>query len=309
MLRLLLALLCFATCRQAMAQAVFAQSFDNGALAEWLETVPAGATLEPAAAGGACLLLAPAVKSATLKPIAVTGGQKLRLSYRARIEGEQTVEHNDRLHIEMLSSNGLLLPACEMEFLDAAGEQVKGRGYQPGGAILTGEWYAYSHVFWAPAGATALRVRFLPRQRALRVDDLELVADDEGQAVNCNPDFRYGELNYCGWRPARDGRLYTRPDGKTVLHSGYAGTSPRFPLRAGATYRLQARGTGTTANGWLSLTYYDAEGKSLGNRFLLRPVPAGSAVELTPPPGSDHGTVAMYSVILEEFRVTELPRP
>src|SRR5690606_16286601 len=122
-------------------------------------------------------------------------------------------------------------PACEIDFIDAAGEQVKSPGYQPGGAILTAEWYTYTHVFDAPDGATAMRVRFLPRERTLRIDTIELALDDEDQAVNCNPDFRYGDLNYSGWRPARDGRLYTRPDGKTVLKTGYAGTSSHFPLR------------------------------------------------------------------------------
>ncbi len=287
------------------ANPIHTQSFDTEQPEAYLESVVEGVTTVQTEDGGMCLALPAELRVSTMKAMPVTPETTYKLTFLARTDRSDTVESNDRAHMEMLQSYGRFLPMYELLFFDSDGEQIQRSGRGFGGSILTSDWYAYSLAFQPPPETAAVKIRFSPRNSPLYIDNLEIVSIDDG-TINVNPEFEYGELNYSGWRPARDGRLYTRPDGKTVFKSGYGGVSPFFPLRETVTYQLYARGQRQTTNGWLSLTYYDAEGKRLGDRFLLRPTVEGESVELVPPPGTFEARLVMYSVILESFRVTAL---
>lgn len=148
-----------------------------------------------------------------------------------------------------------------------------------------------------------MTIQLTPRKHVTHVANVSLVADDEGGVINNNPDFRYGELNYGGWHPQRDGRLFLRPDGKTVFRSGYGGSSPSVPLQEGRFYRITARGEG----GHLTINYLNAENKRVASRFLLRfPDTAGEEMtELTPPEGAVAAYVIAYGALVESFKVVE----
>lgn len=240
----------------------------------------------------------------------VEAGKKYKLEIAAEVAGDFVTELNDRAHILTLQSHlNRLTSTYEVIFQDANGKEIPGLGgVTPGatpslrGFFLTNQRQPYIAVFYAPAEAASLKVRFQSKGRSTRIASLHLAEEGEEKTVNPNPDFRYGELNYTGWQPQRDGRLYTRPDGKSVLNTGYGGTSPFFPLHSGSKYRVSAIGEGDK----ISIQYFDKGGKSILSRFLFRPSPKGVETELIPPPGSIMARIVVYNVILEEFRVAPL---
>ena len=242
----------------------------------------------------------------------VEAGKKYKLEITAKVGGDFVEELNERAHILTRQSfRNRLSSTYEMVFLDTKGNEIPGLGgTAPGhtpsqrGFFLTKRSQSYISVFYPPAKALALKIRFYSNGRPTQISGLKLAVETEEGTVNPNPDFRYGELNYSGWQPQRDGRLLTRPDGKTVLNVGYGGSSPFFPLSPGTKYRVSAIGESPQGKGTLNIQYYDHEGKSIRSGFLFRPIPEGVATELTPPPGTVLARVVMYGgVILEEFKV------
>lgn len=244
--------------------------------------------------------------SAETRVLPVVGGRKYKLEMQASVDGDFVVEKNERAHILTLQSHlHRLASTYSLIFLDAGGNEVAWPGQRTlTGFFLTNASHPYTAVFYAPEGATALKVRFHSNGRPAALFRLRLVPEDEEGSINPNPDFRYGELSYCGWSPLRDGRLHTRPDGKTVLNSGHLGTSPAFPMQSGRTYRFSARGEGANIN----IQYYDKDGKRLISRFLFAPSPGGVESEVVPPEGTVMARAVMSGVVvLEEFRVVEIP--
>lgn len=240
------------------------------------------------------------------RPLPVEAGKKYRLEISAEVAGSFVVEANDRAHILTLQSfRQRLASTYDVVFQDANGKGIPALGGDKAtlqGFFLTQLRKPYIAVFYAPENAASLKVRFESNGIPTRIASLQLAEETKEDTVNPNPDFRYGEWNYAGWRPQREGRLYTRPDGKTVLHTGYGGTSPVFPLQPENKYRISAVGEGDTIN----IEYFDKEGKSILRRFLLRPTPKGAETELTPPPGTAMARFYIYGTILEELKVVEV---
>jgi len=244
----------------------------------------------------------------------VVGGKKYKLEIVARAEGDFVVEENDRAHILTLQSHQHRLSStCEVVFQNADRKEIPGFGADIPGArttprlfFLTKQLQTSVAVFYAPQDATGLRLRFRSNDRITRIASLRLAEETEENSLIPNPDFRYGELSYSGWHPQRDGRLYTRPDGKTVFHAGYGGSSPFFPLAEGITYEVTATGTGEKDKATIQIQYFDKDGKSLLTRFLIRPDPKGATTRLTPPPGTASAWIVLYGVILEEFRINRV---
>lgn len=248
------------------------------------------------------------------RSFSVEAGVKYKLEIAAEVTGDLVTEVNDRAHIQTVQSfKNRLTSTYLIVFLDDGGEEIPGLGgTAPGtrptsrGFFLTNRLEAYVSVFYPPAKAVSLTIRFQSNSGTTRIASLKLAEETTEATVNPNPDFRYGELNYTGWNPQRDGRLYTRPDGKTVLNVGYGGASPFFPLSPSTKYLVSAIGESPKGKGSVDIQYYDEAGKSIRKGFLFRPVPQGVATELTPPPGTAMARIVMYGgVILEEFRVTE----
>lgn len=237
------------------------------------------------------------------KALPIEPGKKYKLEISVRVDSDFVVEENDRAHIRMLKNHQYrLTSAYRVVFQNAEGENVRFLG-STSGFFLSKKLRPYTFVFTAPEGAAALKVNLRANNRKAYLAGLRLVEETEEKTVNPNPDFRYGDLSYSGWRPAREGRLYTRPDGKTVLHVGYSGTSPYFPLDPAKKYRITAVGEGGT----MTLHYYNKDGKSLLSRAFGTVTLKGMEKEVQPPAGAVAGRVSMLgSLILEEFKVVEI---
>ena len=226
-------------------------------------------------------------------PISIEGGKRYELAMHARVDGRFVVEHNARAHKLALDSfRHRLASAYLLIFVDDNNEEISRFGYESRGFFITEQWHRYVMAFHTPAEATAVKVRFTPSGHTTHLRDASLADITDQQTINLNPDFRYGELNYSGWNPRRDGRLYQRPDDVVVLRPGYGGTSPIFPLNDSVAYEIRARGEG----GRINMTYFDEEGNRLHSRFLIRPGDGEEPVEFTPPQGVRFGRLIMYGV-------------
>lgn len=244
-------------------------------------------------------------KSVELAPIPVRAGVKYKLSLLAQVDDDFVVELNDRAHHETLRTHARHASRYAVRFLNSRGEPIRHPCHGAGGFVLTANPYRYVAVFYTPPETEALQVVFTPNRFDTFVGEVRIEHASEEPGIAPNPDFRYGDLNYCGWRPYRDGRLVTRPDGKTILKPGYGGSSPAFPLSPDKTYQITATGIG---GGTVNINYFNAEGKSIHRRFLLRPTAEGVRTELTPPENTAYGSVYMYGIVaLESLRVEPVP--
>lgn len=237
------------------------------------------------------------------KEIPIDSGKKYKLEINARVDSDFVIEENDRALIQVLKAHQYRLTSTyRFTFQDAEGKSVKFHGSRTG-FFLSKMLQPYTFVFTAPKDATTLKVHFQTNKRKTYLAALKLKEELDEKSINSNPDFRYGELNYSGWQPAREGRLYTKPDGKTVLHVGYNGASPYFPLSPGKKYRVTAVGKG----GRMTLHYVNKEGKNLLSRAFGTVTMKGMEKEIEPPAGTVAARVTMLgSLVLEEFKVVEV---
>lgn len=302
----ILSMLPLASAATAQLESVANLDFDTGTVADYVEPLRDGVALTRIPHTGQVLEIPGSVREIDLKPIAVEPGRKYLVFFKARVNDDFTVERHDRAHIMTLHNHGRMASGYQVMFLDRGGNPVAPSGnihsHGLSGFILSSDWYQYASEFYAPANAASMRMRFFTRGHDLYVDAFGLSRFQHDNVVNLNPQFRYGELNYAGWRPQRDGRLYLRPDGKTVFTSGWGGASSTFPLQHGQNYRFHVRGP---VGGRLNLEYFDRDGNRITSRFLLRPNPDGAETVLNPPEGTAMGRAVMYGVVgLEEFTVT-----
>lgn len=243
------------------------------------------------------------------REVPVKPGKKYKLQIMAQVDGDFVVEKNDRAHIQALQSHqNRLSSTYGITFQNGNGEEVPALGAGAmggpwmGGFFLTNTLHPYVFVFYAPEDATSLRVTFQSNGRTTSLSSLQLVEETEEGTVNANPDFRYGELNYSGWKPSRDGRLYKRPDGKVVLNTGYGNSSSFFPLNPESRYRVSAIGEGT----YLNIEYLDKNRKSIANRFLIRPTPEGAETEFVPPEGTVMGRmINVRPQLVQDIQIVE----
>lgn len=246
-----------------------------------------------------------AARRVDLKPIAIKGNERYHLTIEARLDSDFVVEDNDRAHHLVLESHNYARTSTyQLIFHDAENKEISTFGYSKRGFFLTKNWHAYHTSFYTPVEAVSLVIRIQPSSHATLLRSVQVKVQEDRSTVNLAPDFRHGELNYKGWNPSRDGRLFTRPDGVTIFKPGYGGTSDVFPLDPTATYRASAQGLGERIN----LVYYNESGKQLHTRHLTSATAKGDRfVEFIPPEGTRWGRILMYRVdSLEALRIEKV---
>ncbi|QDU93451.1 hypothetical protein [Lignipirellula cremea] len=296
----------------ADAQALLDITFEGDDVAQHFDPLVNGALLGPVRGA---LTINSQVDRQTLKPVPVQPLGKYKLTVRAAANNSDTVETNDRIAEILERSGGRSFAACELEFLDADGKPTSFLLYgrvkieTQGLALVSGDFHDFVTVFYAPPAAASLRLVLESRKERLFLERLVLEQETEEGAVNGNPDFRYGEYNLAGWEPDPEGRLYKRPDGKTVLKCGLYGRSSFFPVDDSSRYSFLCHGVGyDTKDGKVTVSFYDEAGNELGNTHLFwgKDMATGAVKSgIQPPPGARLALLKASRVILEKVVVTQ----
>lgn len=309
---LVLPLLLFAS--SVEAQTLLNIRFENDDFARHFERVGNGVALDALPDRKKCLAIDGAAGTLVLKPIQVKPLQKYKMTIRAAVDSKDTVESNDRIPEISIKTYGKAFSGYELNFFDVKGQEAAFRLYETvlihsSGAIISRKFHDYIVVFYAPPKADTLRLKLRPQKNRLLIEGVKLEIENAEGTINCNPDFRYGELNPSGWVPHPEGRLYRCPDGKTVLKSGPSAHCAFFSVDDQSRYSFYCKGIGYDAKaGKATVSFYDEDGNSIGSTHLFwdKDMKDGATKEsIKPPPGSVRAMVHVALVIFEEVRVTK----
>lgn len=182
-----------------------------------------------------------------MKQVPVKDSVKYRFSFRAKVDGPDTVEDNPQLEYLFYEYNkaakGKSLPGWRIVFYGKDQKEVS-RGFPMfWNVVFRKEWTLCEEVFYPPAGAVAMGVAFSNNANpddVMLLDDLRLETVDEG-ALNINPEFKYGKYNFSGCNYVKDAKIVEYEKGKFALDNktGWCIMDP-FPVTPGAEYELTA---------------------------------------------------------------------
>ena len=251
--------------------------------------------------GVSSLLIAGA--RARLKTVPVTPATKYTLSFDGSFTGAvESIEENSRFDVFAQPwQRSPVLPSREIRFLDAAG---KATGRMLVFSMPFRGKRTYTDVFYTPPAAAALRLDVASGDGvtfALR--DLKLAKTADEGAININPAFGLGPLNYSGWQRVSAGGQIIERDGRAVFDTKYGSRGMAFPLDGPGTYALSAKATGNGYNSCVILDVLDAEGKKIMASVLRRYERTNHFV---PPKEAVSASLLVYSCLLEEVRVVRV---
>ncbi len=298
----------------AGAQPVVDIRFTDSNSARYLEQTGDGIAGGVSPDGKKCLQIDGTVASLALKPIPLKPMQKYKLTIRAAVDGKDTLESNDRILELSRMGGGRSFSSYATTFLDKEGKKtglvLRGATFDDNsGVIISSKVNDFVHVFYSPPKVAKMRLELRPRKNKLFIESVKLEPENEEGTINCNPDFRYGELNPSGWRPDYDGRLYHRSDGKTIMKSGYSASSPIFPVNDHSIYSFYCKGTSYEAKpGKTPLNFYDKKGVRQGSIHLFwadAMKDGGTKTGVMPPSGTFQAKVVVSQTLFEELRVTK----
>jgi hypothetical protein len=242
-------------------------------------------------------------KGITPEPIPVDPEKKYLLTFSANSTGESTLEANPRVSIQVKKGFASQLV---IEFCDAGG----GKAGTIEASILSKSPRLYGRAFYPPPAATHLKLNLIPAKGEwVEVQNVRLTQDLpelEKAAINPHPTFEFGNLNGYGYILGYGGGVYTRPDGKTVLNTGFAGISPVFPVKPDIFYEIYCRGIlplGRKSN--LTLQCFGEDSKKPIKSMRVNVSNRGETTKLLLPLKTKQANFLFYHVILEELRVVE----
>lgn len=298
----------------ANAQSLLDITFDNDDSATHFEQTTDRVTLGTVH-DRSCLIVDANVATQAFKPIDVKPLKKYKLTIRAAVDDTDTIETNDRI-AEIASKNGgRSFAECELSFFDSSGDETTFLLYgttpidTSGINIVSREFRDYVFVFYSPPKADRLRLSLSPRKRPLFVESLQLGPEVTEGTVNCNPDFRYGEFNAGGWHPGSEGRLFLRPDNRTVMKCDRGSRSTFFAVDDESRYSFLCQGVGyESEDGKVVVTFYDEAGQDLGYTHLFwdKDMQDGATkAGIKPILGSKLAMLKPLGIILEKVMVTK----
>lgn len=243
-------------------------------------------------------------------------GVKYLLSFQAKIDGPDKLDVlSENLRLPSLyfqtkhgNYNGRPLPNWRVKFLDSAGK-AQAFGMRVFNDVVWDEWEHCSEVFYLPYGTESFQlVLENPNsENTLLFRDFKLEKIDE-DAININPDFRYGEFGYTGYTgdPRKDQigigriRLKRQEDGKYAMTFIKGGTrSSNFPVKTNHEYRLVAEGT--PPPGDLKINLVDT------NNVIIKLIRAQLTYDFVVPADAVEAflTIGGDEAIVKRIRVTE----
>lgn len=270
---------------------------------------------------GASIVLTPG-KSWHSEPFPVKGGVQYGLEFRARIDGETTIERNAQVGVAFYdvarSQRGMNLPGWSLEFRTAEGKTT-GLGilFPYWNAIWSGEWRTYRDGFNAPWDAATVRIAY--HNNSSR-DALEaeppVLSESKSPYVNVNPDFNLGERCHAGFGIGGFGsllRMDRRSDGKGWYLSVKTWTNAdRMPVRGGHAYRFDLKLVpGTKVGAKCGVSFSDAAGKGLkgpgiGGDFIVKGKDGAAVTMFVAPTDAAYMGLHLGKTDFEHVRVTDL---
>jgi hypothetical protein len=242
----------------------------------------------------------------TPEPIPVTPDQKFLISLTAGATGESTIEENARVAIQVKKGFASLLV---IEFFDLSGTKVGVTEV----SILSKSPRLYGRVFYPPPASATMKLTIVPAKgEQVELQNLRVsteFSDSERAAINPHPTFEFGNLCNYGFALGYGGGVYTRPDGKTVLNTGFAGTSPMFPVKAETYYEVYCQGIphlGRKSS--ILLQCFGEDSKKPLKSMRVNVSQQGATTKLLLPAKTMRANFLFYHVILEELRVMESSR-
>ena len=228
---------------------------------------------------------------------------KYTLSLDASFSGEvESIEENSRFEIfTRLGHISPVLPSRKLQFLNAAGQPLDSPLQH---AMPFRERHSYIDVFYTPASAASLRLHVASGKGIqLSIHNLKVEETADEGAINTNPAFVLGPMNYSGWKNvSRGGQIIDR-DGKTVFDTKYGSRSLSFPLQGPGTYALSAKARGNGYNSCVQVHVFDAKGTMLLKVSTRRYGPPSYFV---PPKEAVTASFLVYSCLLEEVRLVRV---
>jgi hypothetical protein len=237
------------------------------------------------------------------EPIPVDPGKKYQILFLASATGEQTIEENARVRMVGQKASA---SRVRVEFLDKAGARVSDSGI----GILSQEMRAYARVLYPPGNAACMNLYLEPakgQQISLEKASVSpALTGREKEAVNPHPTFEFGDLNNYGYQPGFGGGFFQRPDGKTVLNTGFTGQSPSFPVKGNAYYDVRVLGLAPMGRkSSMMIQCFKAQEVKPMKSMRVKISESGETTRLLLPPEAVRADFLFYYVILEELSVME----
>ena len=229
--------------------------------------------------------------------------KKYLITFTASSTGNSTIEENARVAIQVKKGFASLLL---IEFFDLTGAKVGVTEV----SILSKSPRLYGRVFYPPPASATMKLTIVPAKgEQVELQNLRVTTeldDPESAAINPHPIFEFGNLCNYGFALGYGGGVYTRPDGKTVLNTGFAGTSPMFPVKPETFYEIHSQGIphlGRKSS--LMLQCYGEDSNKPIKSMRVNVSETGAKTTLLMPPKTKRANFLFYHVILEELRVME----
>jgi len=298
----LISLLLVSVAFPLLAASPYGDTFASGDVSDYVEgTFPPGqVTIAPVDGVNSLVLVG---TQARLKPVSVRPKTKYTLSFEGSFRGAvESIEENPRFAVfAQPGQKSPVLPSRTVQFLDAAGKTLD----RPQALSMPCRArHTYTDVFYTPCHAAVLRLDVASGEGitfVLRNLMLEETAD-EG-AINVNPCFGLGPLNYSGWQTVSAGGRLIEVDGKTIFDTKYGSRGTAFPLPGPGTYALSAKATGNGYNSCVKVDVFDAQGKKLMSSVLRR---YGRTKYFVPPKEAASASLLVYSCLLEDVRLVRV---
>jgi hypothetical protein len=228
---------------------------------------------------------------------------KYKLTLTSSFSGDvESIEENPHFEIfTHLGSVSPVLPSRKLEFLTAEGETIDSSLQY---AMPFRDEHVYQDMFYSPDEAAYLRVHIASGDGVrLSVHNLMLEEAADESAVNVNPSFELGPMNYSGWKNiARGGKIITHK-GTIVFDTKYGSRGQAFPLQGPGTYALSAEAESNGYNSCVQVHLFDAEGELL---LKVSTREYGPARYFVPPPEAVTASLLVYSCLLEEVRLVRV---
>jgi len=298
----LVSLCIVATALPLLAASPYGTGFASGDPEDYLEGTVQARHIRIVPAGGTNTLLISDAR-ARLKAVPVAPNAKYKLSFHGSFTGAvESFEDNPRFEVfTRPGQKSPVLPSREIHFLDAAGKPA---GRAMAFSMPFRSKRPYTDVFHTPHNAATMRLDVASGNGVnFTLGNLKLQKVTNEEAINVNPLFRLGLMNYSGWQNVSAGGKIITMKGKTVLDTKYGSRGMAFPLQSPGAYELSAKATGNGYNSCVILEVFDAKGKRIMRSVIRR---YGQPNYFVLPKNAVSGSLLVYSCLLEEVRLVRV---